>query len=450
LRGPIAGDTLSTGEWSVALINSIEVKGFRSLADVTLELGGLTVLIGRNNTGKTNLLDVLKFLSEAAQGKLSDAVQKRGGMRSLLFSRPDGTRGQELSIEVGFVGVSCDVGPLKNGKPWRYSFSLREQRETYAIAREEVAGVDLRGELKRRAAESAGVAVISLPPEAVGPAPAAAYDAAELAVSQRQCLPENSPGQWGAWAAGPWARRCVVYGYPILETGPEAAVRKPQVLRPETLVSPDGSNLASVLYTLQSAGEHAAAYNDMCATLSAAFPEFEELRFPPEGGDGRILLRWREKGQKVGHSSFDLSDGTLSFLFLAALATAPGAPNPPFVFCIDEPEVGLHPHAIRLVAEMLQAAAERTQLVVATHSPILVDGLKPEQVVIVEKGEDPATQFRTLDQEDLKEWLKEFSLGELWLTGHLGSRAWGRSPFTWRATLTRRFFGGCFTISPQP
>jgi predicted ATPase len=192
------------------------------------------------------------------------------------------------------------------------------------------------------------------------------------------------------------------------------------VVRRDAELAPDGSNLASVLYTLQSTEERSVAYNEICATLSAAFPEFRELRFPPEGGDGRILLRWVEKGQKYGRSSFDLSDGTLSFLYLATLLLGP---KPSLLICIDEPEVGLHPHAIRLVAEMLQAAAERTQLVVATHSPILVDAVKPEQVVIVEKGEDGATQFRRLDAEELKEWLKEFSLGELWLTGHLGERA---------------------------
>lgn len=417
----------------MAVINSIEVKGFRSLADVKLGLGDLTVLIGPNNAGKTNALDLLKFLSEGAEGKLGDAINARGGMRSLLFSRPDASLTESISVDVEFAPFQEDLGPLKKGEPWHYGFSVAAVREGYAITREEVAGIDLRAELEREAERrrsttesahlAAHLAARGQPSAAAGapvaPERRAAYEPAELAISQARHLAPNS----AAWDAAIFSHvvlsRPAAYGYPWLDTRPQAPVRLPQVVRPETLVTPDGSNLASVLYTLQSSGQHEATYNDICASLSAAFPEFQELRFPPEGGDGRILLRWLGKGQRYGRSSFDLSDGTLSFLYLATLLLGP---KPSLLICIDEPEVGLHPHAIRLVAEMLQAAAGRAQLVVATHSPILVDGLKPEQVAIVQKAGDGATQFSRLDAEELKEWLKEFSLGELWQMGHYGGR----------------------------
>jgi len=502
-------------------IKSLAVKGFRSLADVKLDLGDLTVLIGPNNAGKTNTLDLLRFISEAAEGGLNEGVHSRGGLSPLLFADRAGQRAEEISVELEVETLVHQVLPSSLRKPLRYGFALKPARAGFWIAREESAGRDLRAPIAqprliaevdavargrgapgpaakghrralskaaieaalRRRKEAGGLyskaaieafmrrrrleggAVLSKAAiEAAlrrrkeasesGRTPAVAQaagppDELELAVSQPHRLAPFAPktvtveARVLGWLLSGWGH----YGYPLLDTRLQAPVRLPQVVRPEVVPAPDGSNLASVLYTLQSTEEHSVAYNEVCTTLSAAFPEFQELRFPPEGGDGRILLRWLEKGQKYGRSSFDLSDGTLNFLLLTALLHSPDLPR---VTCIDEPEVGLHPGLIRLVAEALQAASEGTQLIVATHSPILVDGLKPEQVVIVEKGEDPATQFRTLDQEDLKEWLKEFSLGELWLTGHLGSRAWGRSPFTWRATLTRRFFGGCFTISPQP
>ena len=395
-------------------IKSLTVKGFRSLADVKLGLGDLTVLIGPNNAGKTNLLDLFKFLSQAAEGQLSEGVQRRGGLGSLLFTDRAGHRAEDICVDLELETVTPE--PLTRGlrEPSSYGFTLKPALAGFSIAREKLGGTDLRKSVRRIANIGFPVAGPTVSPRQS----AQALNDLELAVSQPAHLPmkparETRPVRW-------LLSSCRFYGYPLLDTRPQALTRLPQVVRRDAELAPDGSNLASVLYTLQSTEERSVAYNEICATLSAAFPEFRELRFPPEGGDGRILLRWVEKGQKYGRSSFDLSDGTLSFLYLATLLLGP---KPSLLICIDEPEVGLHPHAIRLVAEMLQAAAERTQLVVATHSPILVDAVKPEQVVIVEKGEDGATQFRRLDAEELKEWLKEFSLGELWLTGHLGERA---------------------------
>lgn len=128
------------------------------------------------------------------------------------------------------------------------------------------------------------------------------------------------------------------------------------------------------------------------------------------------MMRWRERAfPQRSFNSYEISDGTVNFVRLAALILTARVPS---VVCIDEPEIGLHPRLIRLLAEMLQAASKRTQFIVATHSPALVDKLKPEEVLVVEKVEG-ATQVRRLDAESLKHWLDEFTLGELWQTGQL-------------------------------
>jgi predicted ATPase len=153
--------------------------------------------------------------------------------------------------------------------------------------------------------------------------------------------------------------------------------------------------------------------------LRTAYPGFRDITIPGEGGDGKVVLRWYEEPYaKDGVSVNLLSDGTLKFLCLIAILMTPA---PPPLICIDEPELGLHPDWIKLVAEMMQSAAARTQLIVATHSPQIVAKLDPEQVIVTEK-ENGETHLRRLESRDLEKWLKEFNLSDLWLAGHFGGR----------------------------
>jgi len=122
-------------------------------------------------------------------------------------------------------------------------------------------------------------------------------------------------------------------------------------------------------------------------------------------------------------SAIRMSDGTLKFLsLLAALFN----PNPPPLICIEEPDLGLHPDALQLVAEALVEASESTQLVVTTHSEALVDALtdRPESVLVCERDFDNGTQMNRLSKADLKEWLDRYSLGQLWRKGEIGGGRW--------------------------
>ena len=120
----------------------------------------------------------------------------------------------------------------------------------------------------------------------------------------------------------------------------------------------------------------------------------------------------------MGFRPNQLSDGTLRLLFIIAVLKNP---NPPPLICIDEPELSMHPDWLHLLAELMQQASERTQLIVATHSPELISMLEPEEVLIVEK-KDGESCFRRLERENLASWLKRYTLGELWTKGHIGGR----------------------------
>ena len=151
---------------------------------------------------------------------------------------------------------------------------------------------------------------------------------------------------------------------------------------------------------------------------------FQDIRTESVGQREQVFFQ--EEGLITNVPPLRLSDGTLRFLcLLAVLCSTKRNPTPPLLFCIEEPEMGLHPDVIPKLAKLLVEASERSQIFVTTHSDILVDALSetPEAVVICEKV-DGATQLRRLNADDLKVWLEKYRLGELWTRGHIGGNLW--------------------------
>ena len=182
-------------------------------------------------------------------------------------------------------------------------------------------------------------------------------------------------------------------------------------------LSEDGANLALVLSELDRHNQ----LHRVNEHLSQLFDRFERVSIHPRDGITQVYVH--EKGMSTPISAAGLSDGTLRLLCLLAVLLDPTAP--PLV-CIEEPEIGLHPDAIRMIGELLVEASERMQLIVTTHSPALVDALtaKPESAIVCERDFDGFTQLRRLQKADLDEWLERYSLGELWRKGEIGGNRW--------------------------
>jgi predicted ATPase len=173
-----------------------------------------------------------------------------------------------------------------------------------------------------------------------------------------------------------------------------------------------GSNLALVLQEMDFHG----SLNPVKEYLHRLSDRFEDIKIRLEGG--RATLYLQERGTKMIPATC-LSDGTLKFLCLMAVLFDP---NPARLVCIEEPETGLHPDALSLVADALREASSRTQIVITTHSDALVDRFsdEPENVVICDRDSTESTRFRRLSSEQLKEWLEEYTLGDLWRRGEIG------------------------------
>jgi predicted ATPase len=187
-------------------------------------------------------------------------------------------------------------------------------------------------------------------------------------------------------------------------------------MRPATLPGRNGEDLVSCLFYLRETER--ARFEAVEDALRTAFPRFDRLDFPPVAA-GTLALAWRETGFSQPLYLHQLSEGTLRFLWLATLLQSPGLTA---LTLIDEPEVSLHPELLNLLADLMREASKRTQLVVATHSDRFIRFLQPKEVVVIDSDEEGMSTLTWADQLDLDEWLKDYSLDELWSNGRLGAR----------------------------
>jgi predicted ATPase len=362
------------------MIRRLHVQGYKTLRDVDLALGPLNVLIGPNGCGKTNLLDVFVLLHENAINKLEDAVYARGGLDSVLWAR-----GEYESIRIRLA-----LGANTN---WEFWLRLRKS-ETKIIADTDF------GQLTRKPLGDTG----PLMGHESGPSMVTQWAPGEL--EERDETKRRLDGALAGVA---------VYTY--FDTTLNSPMRQPSLVRPQTRLVNSGNNLINVLYHLSAVREYRQAYEDILDVIRTAYPDFEELSFPPEGGDGRIVMRWKEKSFSRDFSTHYLSDGILRFLCLLAILKTP---DPPPLVCIDEPELGLHPSLMPIIAALLRDASSRTQLIVATHSPQLVDALDVEHIIVMDRVNGETRVQRLQDRPQLDAWLEHYTKGELWLSGELG------------------------------
>lgn len=383
---------------SPANFAQLSIKGFRRLDDVRLSLRPLSVMIGANGTGKTSVLDVLSLLASSAQGKLSSSISDLTGLANILTY----DRAEELDL-----GITMKVPGYE---PLEYSLRLRPQGIGYEIGEETLRQI-----------------------RKPHPSPFIHIDSHEQHVKyydpeKRKLLPptwEHSPletslAQVPKMFKEPedFRRRLASSTfYHVLNVDPRSPVRLPQPMAPAELPGRNGEDLVSCLFYLRETGRN--RFEAIEDSLRAAFPRFERLDFPPVAA-GTLGLAWRERGFSKPLYSHQLSEGTLRFLWLTTLLQSPGLTA---LTLLDEPEVSLHPELLSLLADQLRGASKRTQLMVATHSDTLIRFLKPEEVVVLDSTEEGMTTLTRADELDLGDWLKEYSLDELWRNGRIGARA---------------------------
>lgn len=392
-------------------ILQLDIKGFRSLKEVRWKPGNLNVVIGPNGSGKSNLLRILELIAVSAQGRLGKYIQSSGGMEPLVWD------GQTDSI------VFCiETSPLEEGRDimresltYQVELARIGKSSSYRIEGELLAKYDPTKKVKARGPfkflERQGLK-------------ARIFDEQQrsLVAPEESVLEEET---LLSMAAGPFTNNRYITlfqkelgtwsVYHDLHVNRDAQIRQPAVARPEKRIAPDGQNLIPVLHTLYT-GDRDFKKDINIAMRTAFGDDFEELVFPP-AADQRIQLRVRWKSLKREQSAADLSDGTLRFIFLL---TVLASPSPGSVIAIDEPETGLHPSMFSIIAEYAVEAAQRTQVIFTTHSPQFLDAfsdVKPTTAVV--QWGNGETVLKNLDGDQLKYWLKEYTLGDLFISGEL-------------------------------
>ncbi len=207
--------------------------------------------------------------------------------------------------------------------------------------------------------------------------------------------------------------------YQFHDTSAESHLRGRAAIEDARFLYADAGNLAPVLRFIQT--NHPHEYQRIVETIRLVAPFFQDFELTPlSDNDQQVMLRWRAKNSEYEFGPHQLSDGTLRFMALATLLLQPRDVLPAMII-IDEPELGLHPYAIKLLASMLQDAANFTQILVATQSAALVDLIEPEDVIVANM-EDEASTFERLGTGRLGDWLDEYTLSEIWEKNLIGGR----------------------------
>ncbi|MFR9725447.1 AAA family ATPase [Streptomyces sp. MS19] len=413
----------------------LHVENFRSLRDVTIPLGPLTVLVGPNGVGKTNVLKVFEFLADIIRSDLQPALDDRGGFDEVAFwggSKPPTTL--RIQLKATWTSNSTDNAPDEYGLTIRRRAlpSNRQVRShAYALSREEsfqfkrTQGRGRRITIKGE--EARVIDTVTEPPRRPRTrAPRSPRQSGSFGIRRLSSGLSTLP-RLGAADGGDEVTRVAdrLSSFRIFDVD-VAAARRPARLRGRdlTALSPQAENLAAFLIHL-STREH--VWDRLVADARDVLPQLEGIEFEEAGGaSDRLTVVLRERGLRRLTPLADASYGTVRLLGLLALLYDP---DPPAFTCVEEIDHGLHPQALELVVQRLREAAERTQFIVATHSPALVDRLRPEEFVVCERDEHGASIIPALTAEETHAIVDESGdqpLGDLWFSGVLGGDLTGR------------------------
>jgi predicted ATPase len=356
-------------------LDQITITNYKSIRYLDLELSDLNVFIGANGSGKSNFIGAFKFLNHLIEGNLQTYTAAQGGADTILhFGRKkSASMSFRLSFENGVNGYECRLSP---GAEDNFFFIyedvwFHDRAHPNPLTRGLGSG-HLESKISATSIRIAGHVLAHL-------------------------------------------KSCKLYHFH--DTSDSAKVKQTGDLEDNRFLRPDARNLAAFLYRLEK--NYQDHFDNIQDAIRLVAPFFDRFNLQPLAlNPDKIRLEWLEKGSDAYFNASVLSDGTLRFICMATLLLQPQLPS---VILIDEPELGLHPSAISVLANLLQSAAKRTQVLISTQSVTLVNHFEPQDVVVVEREEGQSV-FRRLDKADMTNWLDDYSLGDLWEKNVLGGR----------------------------
>jgi predicted ATPase len=363
-------------------LDYITIQGFKSIASIEkLPLGPINLLIGANGSGKSNFIGVFAFLQATREGRLTQYVTNAGGAEKVLHfgSKTTTQIALHLYFENEALQYRLELSPTSDDGLFPSSETL------YAWDRNQNSTPHSQGLQPWQHGREAGIS---------DPA------------NNRETMFVRSRIQ--GWRV-----------YHFHDTSSSSPMRKTARIDDNEFLRADGSNLAAFLYYLRE--KHFDSYNLIQRTVQRVAPFFDDFQLRPLNlKPDDIKLEWRHKRSDQYFDASSLSDGTLRFIALATLFLHPTSNLRP-VILIDEPELGLHPYAIEVLASLMRQASVDKQLIISTQSSLLLDHFEPKDVLVANRVDD-GTILERLDSAQLASWLKDYSLGQLWEKNEIGGR----------------------------
>lgn len=357
-------------------INHITIKNYKSIKELNeLELKNLNILIGANGAGKSNFISFFKMLNMIIEKRFQEYVITQGGANNILHF------GSKVSSE-----IYGNVGFLNNA----YTFHLKPTDADTLFFNEEAtpyigANIIGRSNEETKLFETRGSKI---------------HGRGHKGVSDHVIDALQS------WRV-----------YHFHDTSSTAGVKKYCQIGDNKTLRPDASNLAAFLYLLKQ--KYHDSFFMIEETVKLIAPYFDRFVLEPNAlNEETIRLEWREVGSDNYFNANHLSDGTLRMICLTTLLLQP---NPPDTIIIDEPELGLHPYAITVLASLMKSFATAKQLIVSTQSVTLINHFEADDIIVTDK-KDGASVLRRLDADELEAWKDDYSLGEIWEKNIIGGR----------------------------
>lgn len=357
-------------------LHHLKIAGFKSILHADLSLSPVNILIGANGAGKSNFLESFNFLRAMAQGRLQNYVQQHGGGGNLLHVSPQKKDHLGFTLSLDQFDYHCDLH--------RNSFTD---------------SLGITGEYIKQTEED-----IICPLHPQNNESALYYDDKD---TQTICQPLRL-----------FLQNCRVYHFQ--DTSQTACFKQSYGLDHHDFLLPDARNIAPFLYFLRH--KFPAAYHEIIQTIRNIAPFFHDFYLTPFGqaGDQSILLKWTHQGDDEPFSAQQLSDGTARFICLVTLLLQPDDLKPPLII-LDEPELGLHPAALEVIAEIIQSISDHTQIICSTQSVTFTNHFAPEDLIIVDHVQG-ASHFSRPDKQKLDIWLQDYQMGDIWNKNLIGGR----------------------------
>jgi predicted ATPase len=351
-------------------VKYLQVSGWKSIVDQSLELRALNALVGPNGSGKSNLLAIFRLINELVGGRLQQHLAQLGGPIDLLHHGESQADRMELILQLSTdTGESC----------WRGCWIMTPQGRML-FAEEEISFCRHGHDVPYARALGTGHHESRLP------------EIAERGdQTARVILNLLSRSRY----------------YNFHDASERATMRGPCFVDAHRFLFPDGRNVAALLERYRVSQPE--VFERIQTAVRTAYPHIESLLLEPTTNPPRcLLLCWKRRDRSCIYGPLQLSDGALRFIALATLLLQPEN-ELPLLIVLDEPELGLDPRATDVLSRMIAHAVQHCQILLATHSAVLIDSISPDDVVVVEDGGN-GSRFQRMDAESLDHWLNRYSL----------------------------------------